>query len=98
MDDRTCARLIIGHSVQLLTIVHSAYILLFLILFNIHIFFIHFRYFYLILSLFMSTATFTGSWYFFVDAKYQNTVILTGLTYTSSLKLFHDIMTNIGVK
>ena len=39
-------------------------------------------------SLFISTAIFTGSGYFLVDSKCQNTVILTRLTYTSSLKVF----------
>ena len=28
-------------------------------------------------------------WVFLVDSKYWNTVILTGLTYTSSRKVFH---------
>ena len=29
-------------------------------------------------------------WVFLVDSKCRNTVILTGLTYTSSRKVFHD--------
>ena len=29
-------------------------------------------------------------WVFLVDSKCRNTVILTGLTYTSSGKVFHD--------
>ena len=29
-------------------------------------------------------------WVFLADSKFRNTVILTGLTYTSSRKVFHD--------
>ena len=29
-------------------------------------------------------------WVFLVDSKFRNTVIRTGLTYTSSWKVFHD--------
>ena len=31
-----------------------------------------------------------GKWVLLVDSKCRNTVILTGLTYTSSRKVFHD--------
>ena len=35
-------------------------------------------------------------WVFLVDSKCRNTVILTGLTYTSSWKVFHDGCTKRG--
>ena len=35
---------------------------------------------------------------FLVDSKCLYTDILTGLTYTSSQNMFHEIMTNSGVK
>ena len=47
-----------------------------------------------ILGLFITTTIFTGSECFLVDVR--NTVILTG--YTSSQKVFHDILANSGVK
>ena len=44
----------------------------------------------------LSTAIFTGSGYFLVDSKCGNTIILTGLTYTQSRKVFHDGCTKRG--
>ena len=50
------------------------------------------------LGLFMSTAIFTGSECFWKVLNVGNTVILTGLTNTSSWKVFHDIFSYSGVK
>ena len=36
-------------------------------------------------------------WVFLVDSKCRNTVILTGLTYTSSWKVFHDGCAKRGI-
>ena len=76
---------------------------------NIHIYFLYFRQFpklsfnksrdlSRILSLFITTAIFTGSECFWWVPNVGNTVILTGLTYTSSRNVFQDILANSGVK
>ena len=49
-------------------------------------------------GLFMSTAIFTGSECFWKVLNVENTVILTGLTNSSSRKVFHDIFSYSGVK
>ena len=51
-----------------------------------------------ILCLFITTAIFTGSECFWWVLNVGNTVILTGLTYTSSRNVFQDILANSGVK
>ena len=51
-----------------------------------------------ILCLFITTAIFTGRECFWWVLNVGNTVILTGLTYTSSRNVFQDILANSGVK
>ena len=51
-----------------------------------------------ILCLFITAAIFTESECFWWVLNVGNTVILTGLTYTSSQNVFQDILANSGVK
>ena len=50
------------------------------------------------LGLFMSTAIFTESECFWYVLNVGNTIILTGLTYTLTWNVFHDILDYSGVK
>ena len=51
-----------------------------------------------ILCLFIATAIFTGSECFWWVLNVGNTVILIGLTYTSSWNVFQDILANSSVR